>query len=152
MKKGTFVFSVVFIALAFTSFSFKPATKSKEKVVWSQVVHLNAEQSGSASGSKGLVILKLTDDMQLTYKIIMQKVDEGDMLTCAKIRIGEEGEVGSFLEDLSAGLMNLGKFQTVKIWPKSYYYILNQDGSESLFVVVHSLMHPDGSVRGQIEY
>jgi exosome complex RNA-binding protein Csl4 len=44
MKQGAFVFSLLFIA--FTFVSFKPALPKKGKVVWGQVVHLNAAEAG----------------------------------------------------------------------------------------------------------
>ncbi len=84
--------------------------------------------------------------------LIVTKVDRGDKLTSAQIRLGEEGQSGPFVTDLSAGIMKPGRIHTIKLWPKENYYILNQQNDENLYVVVNSMMYPEGSIRGQIEY
>ena len=150
MKQGAIILSLLFIA--FTFVSFKPAPPKKGKMVWGQVVHLNAEEAGSESKSKGLALLALTDDMQLTYMFIIPKVDKGDRLTSAQIRLGEAGQNGPYVTDLSAGVKKPGRFHSIKLFPKEYYYILNQQNDESLYVVVNSMLYPDGSIRGQIDY
>lgn len=149
MKKETFIYSVLIIAFSFTSLSFTPIQINKGKVIWTQVVQMDAEQAFSTSESKGLFIFKLTSDMKLTYKYIVKKIDEGDMIMAGHIHFGAAGvEGGHILVGLTNGIQNLREFQTIQLTPEQYNILL--DEQQALYVNVHTMLYPGDSIRGQI--
>ncbi len=148
MKKRTFIISAFFLVFAFTFLAFRPAQIYNENVVWTQVVQMDAMQAGSTSESKGLFIFRLTSDMKLTYKFIVQKLDEGDVLTNAHIHTGVAGVDGPPVIFLKEGVINLRKFQTVQLTLSQYNLLLNED--QPLYVNVHTMLIPGDSIRGQI--
>lgn len=130
------------------SLAFKPEQASNNNVIWTQVVHMDAIQAGSTSGSNGLVIFRLSSDMKLTYKIIVQNIDDGDVLTNSHIHPGLPGVDGPAVISLIDGVLNLHEFQTIQL--TAYQYNLLLDPNQPLYVNVHSLLYPGDSIRGQI--
>ncbi len=148
MNKKTLILPALFFAFTFTSLGFKPKVNNNEKVVWAQVVQMDARQANSTSESKGLVIFRLTSDMKLTYKFVVQKIDEGDVLTNAHIHPGAAGVDGPPVIPLKDGVINLREFQTVQLTASQYNLLLNDD--QPLYVNVHTQLYPGDSIRGQI--
>ena len=146
MKKGTFILSALLIVLAFTSVA---SAQANESVIWTQVVQMDATQANSTSESKGLFIFRLTGDMKLTYKILVQNADDGDVLTNAHIHTGVAGVDGPPVIFLTAGIVNLNRFQTVQLTTQQYNLML--DVNQALYVNVHSHDFPGDSIRGQIK-
>ena len=145
MKKGSFILSAALALFTIVNLAFKPATRV-DKVVWTQVVQLEATQAGTESEAMGLAIFRLTDDMKLTYKIIVQKNDDNDPITIAHIHYGAAGTNGGVAIDLTDGVMPTGKNITTML-TEAQYQDLMQD---ALYVNVHSTIYPSGAIRGQI--
>ena len=148
MKKGTFIFSALLIVIASTAIAFKPAQTNNANVVWTQLVQMDATQANSTSESRGLIIFRLTSDGQLTYKITVPNPDDGDVLTNAHIHTGAPGVDGPPVIFLTAGVVNLNRFQTVQLTTQQYDLLMT--GTQPLYVNVHSHDYPGDSIRGQI--
>ena len=118
------------------------------QVVWTQVIKMDAIQANSTSESMGLAILTVTADMKLTYKILVQKVDDGDMLTNAHIHYGAPGVDGAPFIFLAAGIQNLGKNITIQLTEQQFDELVN--GTQPIYINVHSHDYPGDSIRGQI--
>ena len=145
MKKGSFILSAVLVVFAIASLAFKPAIPA-DKVVWTQVVQLDAMQANTESEAMGVAIFRLTADMKLTYKIIVQKNDENDPITAAHIHYGAAGTNGGVAIDLSDGIVSTGKNITTMLTEAQYQDLME----DALYVNVHSTMYPSGVIRGQI--
>lgn len=125
-----------------------PSLKAQNKVVWTQTVLMDAQQAESTSESKGLAILRVTSDMKLTYKFLVQKVDEGDGLTNAHIHYGAPGVNGTPFIFMAAGIENLGQNITIQLSESQYNELVN--GTQPIYINVHSHIYPGDSIRGQI--
>ena len=145
MKKGSFILSTAVALFAIASLAFKPAIPA-DKVVWTQAVQLDAMQAGTESGAMGVAIFRLTADMKLTYKIIVQKNDDNDPITAAHIHYGAAGTNGGVAIDLSDGVMSTGKNITTTLTEAQYQDLME----DTLYVNVHSMTYPSGAIRGQI--
>lgn len=121
---------------------------AQSQVVWTQTVLMDAQQAESTSESIGLAILRVTSDMKLTYKIIVQKIDEGDNLTNAHIHYGAAGVNGAPFIFMASGVENLGKNITIQLSESQYDELVN--GTQSIYINVHSHIYPGDSIRGQI--
>lgn len=117
-------------------------------VVWTQVIHMDAAQAESQSSSMGLAILRVTADMKLTYKILVQKIDDGDMLTNAHIHYGAPGFNGTPFISMAAGIQNLGKNMTIQLTESQFSELVH--GTQPIYINVHSHDYPGDSIRGQI--
>ncbi|MEO5501009.1 MAG: CHRD domain-containing protein [Ginsengibacter sp.] len=141
--------SIVAIVILFmTSGFFNKVAAQNGNVVWTQVVHMNAAQAGSTSNSMGIAILRVTSDMQLTCKILDQKIDAGDMLTNSHIHFGAPGANGSPFIFLAAGIQNLGKNVNIQLTSSQFDELVN--GTQPIYINVHSNFYPGGAIRGQI--
>ena len=145
MKKGSLILSAALALFTIVNLAFKPATRAN-KVVWTQVVQLEATQAGTESEAMGLAIFRLTDDMKLTYKIIVQKNDDNDPITIAHIHYGAAGTNGGVAIDLTDGIMSAGKNITTMLTQAQYQDLME----DALYVNVHSTIYPSGAIRGQI--
>ena len=144
-----FTFFTVTMALCFALTSFSSVQNNKAKVVWTQVVQMDAEQAFSTSESKGLVIFRLTSDMKLSYKYIVNKIDEGDEIMNGHIHLGAAGvEGGAILIGLMEGVKDLRDFKTIPLTLDQYNTLLNME--QPLYVNVHTKFYPGDSIRGQI--
>jgi hypothetical protein len=147
MKKGTLLYTALLLVFAFASVAFTPKQTNNDRVIWTQVVQLDAMQAGTTSESAGLAIFRLTSCGMLSYKIVIQQLDEGDMLTTAHIHRGAVGVNGGLFLDLTAGLISHRKFQTVQLTSEQAEQLMSQ----SLYVNIHTQQYPAGSIRGQIQ-
>lgn len=140
---------LMLIAICLFMFSL-PAKVSAQNgnVVWTQVVRMDAEQAESTSESMGIAILRVTSDMKLTYKFIVQKIDNGDMLTNAHIHYGAPGVNGAPFIFMAAGVQNLGKNITIQLTEAQFEQLVN--GTTPIYINVHSHIYPGDSIRGQI--
>lgn len=145
MKKGSFILSTALVLFTIVFMGFKQAN-SANKVVWTQVVQLDAMQANTESEARGLAIFRLTDDMKLTYKLIVQKNDENDPITAAHIHYGAAGTNGGVAIDLSDGVMSPGNNITTVLTDAQYQDLME----DALYVNVHSVTYPSGVIRGQI--
>ena len=121
---------------------------AQSQVVWAQTVIMDAQQAESTSESKGLAILRVTADMKLTYKFQVQKIDDGDGLTNAHIHYGAPGVNGTPFIFMAAGVENLGKNITIQLSEDQYNELVN--GTQPIYINVHSHIYPGDSIRGQI--
>jgi hypothetical protein len=121
---------------------------AQNQVVWAKTVHMDAQQAESTSESKGIAILRVTADMKLTYKFIVQKIDDGDALTNAHIHYGAPGVNGTPFIFMAAGIENMGKNITIQLTETQYYELVN--GTQPIYINVHSHIYPGDSIRGQI--
>ena len=144
MKKRSFILSAALSVLVIASLAFKPATPAS-KIVWTQVVQLDAMQANTESEAKGLAIFRLTADMKLTYKIVVQKDDDNDPIMAAHIHYGGAGMNGGVAIDLSEGIMTM-KNVTTELTEAQYQDLME----DALYVNVHSMTYPSGVIRGQI--
>lgn len=117
-------------------------------VVWTQTVRMDADQAQSESNSMGIAILRVTADMKLTYKIIVMKVDNGDFLTNAHIHTGARGVDGPPFIFMQAGVQNLNKNITIQLTENQFNELVN--GTQPIYINVHSHDYPGDSIRGQI--
>ena len=141
--------SLTAIVVVFCSILFSiPALAQKGKVVWNATIHMDAVQAESTSDSWGLAILRVTEDKKLTYKIIVHQVDEGDMLSNAHIHYGAPGVNGNFFIPMMNGVVNLGRNVTVQLDDQQYEELVN--GTQPIYINVHSHVYPGDSIRGQI--
>ena len=125
-----------------------PVLAQGEKVVWNATIHMDAIQAESSSESWGLAILRVTADKKLTYKIIVHQVDEGDELSNAHIHYGAVGVNGSPFIPMMAGVISLGKNVTIQLTDQQYEELVN--GTQAIYINVHSHIYPGDSIRGQI--
>lgn len=124
-------------------------TKAQDAaVVWTMVVHMDAAQAQSSSESSGLAILRVTADKKLTYKIIVHHVDNGDVLTNAHIHRGAVGQDGGPFILMMAGVQNLNRNVTIQLTDSQYEELVN--GTDPIYINVHSQLYPGDSIRGQI--
>jgi hypothetical protein len=145
MKRAVFVSSMTLL-LAVITMSFVAFKQAPANVVFTQVVQLDAGQAGTESDSKGIAILRLTSDMKLHYRINIQKVDDGDMLMAAHIHYGAAGVNGGVAIGLASSENDFGVNKTIQLTATQYNLLLN----DALYVNIHSMMYPNGSIRGQI--
>lgn len=117
-------------------------------VIWTQTVRMDADQAESESSSMGLAILRVTADMKLTYKILVQKIDDGDMLTNAHIHYGAPGQNGTPFISMAAGIQNLGKNITIQLTESQFNELVH--GTQPIYINVHTRHYPGDSIRGQI--
>jgi len=117
-------------------------------VVWNATIHMDAAQAESSSDSWGEAILRVTADKKLTYKIIVHQLDEGDELTNAHIHYGAAGVNGSPFIPMMEGVMQAGKNVTVQLTDQQYNELVN--GTQPIYINVHSHIYPGDSIRGQI--
>lgn len=146
MKKTSYTLATAFAIIAFLLTT--PLLAQNNQVVWTQVVQMDAAQADSESGSMGLAILRVTSDRKLTYKILVQKIDEGDVLTNAHIHYGAMGVNGAFFIPLHEGVVELGKNVTVPLDQQQFEELVY--GTEPIYINVHSVLYPGDSIRGQI--
>ena len=124
-------------------------TKAQDAaVVWTMVVHMDAAQAQSSSESSGLAILRVSADKKLTYKLIVHHVDNGDMVTNAHIHHGAAGHDGGPFIFMMAGAQNLNRNVTIQLTDAQYEELVN--GTESIYINVHTQLYPGDSIRGQI--
>jgi hypothetical protein len=147
MKSVTQLFTTIVIILCSSLFSIS-AKAQNGKVVWNATIHMDATQAESTSESWGLAILRVTEDKKLTFKIIVHHMDEGDELSNAHIHYGAPGVNGSPFIPMMAGVMNLGKNVTVQLTDQQYEELVN--GTQPIYINVHSHIYPGDSIRGQI--
>lgn len=141
------IFKVIVVALTLFLMA-NHSLNAQSQVVWTQTVLMDAQQAESSSQSKGLAILRVTADMKLTYKIIVHQIDEGDNLTNAHIHYGAPGINGTPFIFMAAGVENLGKNVTIQLTEAQYNELVN--GSQAIYINVHSHIYPGDSIRGQI--
>lgn len=147
MKSILQIFTAIVLVLCSFLFS-TPALAQNGKVVWNATIHMDAVQAESTSDSWGLAILRVTEDKKLTYKIIVHQVDEGDALSNAHIHYGARGVNSEFFIPMMAGVMNLGKNVTIQLTDHQYEVLVN--GTQPIYINVHSHTYPGDSIRGQI--
>lgn len=146
MKKTSFMLASALLVIAFL---INTSTRAQDnQVIWTQVVRMDAAQAGSESGSMGLAILRVTSDMKLTYKILVQQIDEGDQLMNAHIHYGAMGVNGAPFIPLQDGILEMGKNMTVQLNQAQFEELVN--GTEPIYINVHTLFYPVNSIRGQI--
>jgi hypothetical protein len=124
------------------------SVNAQNKVIWTETVHMDAQQAESTSESKGLVILRVTADMKLTYKFIVNKIDEGDALTNAHIHYGAPGQNGAPFILMGQGVQDLGKNITIQLTEVQFNELVY--GTQPIYINVHSQIYPGDSIRGQI--
>lgn len=142
----TFITVIVIFFLALGPLNETSAQNGQ--VVWNQVVRMNAEEADSESGSMGLAILRVTADMKLTYKILVEKIDNGDLLTNAHIHYGAPGVNGSPFIFMAAGVQNLGTNITIQLTQEQFNELVH--GTQPIYINVHTHDYPGDSIRGQI--
>jgi hypothetical protein len=137
---------ILFSFLSILFLSFANQTYAQGKVVWTQVVQLSSVEANTDSESMGLAIFRLTSDMKLHYKLIVQKLDDGDMLTAAHIHFGAAGVNGGVAIGLASSAADFGKNKTIQLTQSQYNTLMN----DALYVNIHTVWYPQGSIRGQI--
>jgi len=147
MKSLLKFFTLLAVIFCFNLFS-SPLFAQQGNVVWTSVIHMDAAQAESSSDSWGEAILRVTADKKLTYKIIVHRVDDGDELTNAHIHYGAAGVNGSPFIQMMEGVMQLGKNVTVQLTDQQYNELVN--GTQPIYINVHSHEYPGDSIRGQI--
>lgn len=149
LSNKTLAKSIVAIFIFFMTLGlFNQVAAQNGKVVWTQVVHMEADQVPSTSNSMGIAIFIVTADMKLTYKILVPKVDDGDMLTNSHIHYGAPGVNGTPFIFLAEGIQNLGKNITMQLTPLQFNELVN--GTQQIYINVHTAYYPGGAIRGQI--
>lgn len=143
MQLYTAIMAIVCSVLFYT-----PVLAQSGKVVWNATIHMDAVQAESTSESWGLAILRVTSDKKLTYKIIVHQVDEGDELSNAHIHYGAAGVNGNFFIPMMAGVVNLGRNVSIQLTDQQYEELVN--GTQAIYINVHSHTYPGDSIRGQI--
>ncbi len=138
----------IIVILFMTLGPLNKAAAQNGQVVWTDVVRMDAAQAESGSGSMGLAILRVTADMKLTYKILVQKIEDGDMLTNAHIHYGVPGQNGTPFILMAAGVQNLGKNITIQLTQSQFNELVH--GTLPIYINVHSHDYPGDSIRGQI--
>lgn len=147
MKSAMQCFTAI-MAIFCSFLFFTPALAQSGKVVWNATIHMDAVQAESTSESWGHAILRVTADKKLTYKIIVHQVDEGDDLSNAHIHYGARGVNNPPFIPMMAGVMNLGRNVTIQLTDKQYEDLVN--GTQPIYINVHSHVYPGDSIRGQI--
>ena len=154
------IFSVKTIAALFAIVimtAFVPVNHSSEQttflngspVVFTQVVHMTADEETLPvdSDAKGIAILRLTADMTLYSKVIVNRLETDDgMLTAAHIHTGAPGETGPPIIFLAHDESEFGQTMVQQLTPELYDAVLN----DALYVNAHTTVYPAGIVRGQI--
>ena len=145
MKKATFLLPVLLFVCAFLVSS-RPAPPDGPKVVWTKVVHMDATAAASGEDVKGVAIFRLTSDRVLTYKFVVQKMDEDDMLMSAHFHYTATGGVAIPLPE---GIANLGHFAPRLLTQPQYDLLV--DGEVGLYVNLHSTQYPGGIISGEVD-
>ena|SRR5688500_11017372 len=151
------ILKLILLALvpAFVSFTTFKESQSQEyingsPVIWVEVVHLSGDNEVPPvnTDAKGIATLRVTQDMMLHSKVIVQKVDPVDdgMLTASHIHIGAAGVNGGVLLFLAHDPGEFGVNMVQQLTTAQYNAILN----DALYVNVHSTVYPAGLIRGQI--
>lgn len=146
MKKATFVLPVLLFFSALLV-AFRPAPPDQPKVVWTKVVHMDATAIASGEDVKGVAIFRLTSDRVLTYKFIVQKMDEDDALTAAHFHYTATGSVAI---PLMEGILDLGHFTSTSPLTQARYDLL-VNGEVGLYVNLHSMQYPSGIISGEVD-
>lgn len=124
-------------------------TKAQDNaVVWTMVVQMDAAQAQSNSESFGQAILRVTADKKLTYKFIIHNIDDGDGLTNSHIHTAPVGQDGPPFIFMQAGVQNLNRNITIQLTDAQYEELVN--GTQPIYINIHSHIYPGDSIRGQI--
>lgn len=116
------------------------------KIIWTKVVQLTAEEAGTDVMAKGIAIFRLSSDMTLSYRLIVQQPDEGDMQTAAHIHYGAAGVNGGVAIPLAMSGADFNKNLSIQLTSQQFDDLIN----DALYVNYHSVWYPSGNIRGQI--
>ncbi len=128
------------------------AMKSTEgvdgRVVFTQVVQLEGRQEVPAvsTETKGIAILRVTEDKKLYSKVIIQKLASGDALRFAHVHAGALGANGPVRIALADNAADFGVNKVLQLTDAQFTFIT----TGAAYVNAHSNFFPSGIVRGQI--
>ena len=142
MKKIFLLFLVSLLVIPSISFQ----GKAQGKIIWTKVVQLTAEEAGTDVMANGMAIFRLSSDMVLSYRLIVQQPDEGDMQTAAHIHYGAAGVNGGVAIPLAMSGADFNKNLSIQLTSAQFDDLVN----DALYVNFHSVWYPAGNIRGQI--
>jgi len=94
----------------------------------------------------GMAILRMTKDSTLFYKVTVNNLTEGDVLSTAQINVGAAGVTGPSLLSLYTMSTDFDTEKSVKLTSSQANFLLNSE----IYVSVSSTQLPDELLRGQI--
>lgn len=95
----------------------------------------------------GTAILRMTADKKLYSNVTVTNLEAIDALSMSHIHKGAAGANGDVLVGLAAAAADFGVVKMITLDDAAYASL---KGTDALYVNVHSTLHPDGVVRGQI--
>jgi hypothetical protein len=116
--------------------------------VLNMVIQLSGDEEVPAvsTPTKGLAHLRLTADKKLYSKVIIQKLEDGDVLRFAHVHSGAAGVNGPIRIFLCHTAEDFGENIVTDLTDEQYNFLLNTP----VYVNAHSNFSPPGIVRGQI--
>lgn len=94
----------------------------------------------------GTAILRMTKDSTLHYKVTVNNLTTGDILTGAQINVGKTGIVGPEVIPLYSGSADYNTPKSLKLNASQVNFLLNME----VYVSVNSQQVPNELLRGQI--
>lgn len=131
----------------------KTSKALEDRIVFTQVVQLEGNQEvptpsapAVVTETKGIAILRVSESKKLYSKVIIQKLDEGDVLRFSHVHSGAAGINGPISFNLADSPADFGVNKELQLTDAQFTLIT----TGACYVNVHSNFRPAGIIRGQI--